>query len=284
MSITIKGKTIRLSGKMVGLLVVVFALGVQIPRIVFAFALSDNLKIEEQGEWQLLMTSAVMGAFVLTLGNAFLSHMLAQRFERRDALWTMTAIAWGMNLIFAVFIIAPSLRVGIDKSALASVLQEPFEVPFPVMRWVYCIVLALAFELLAAGSMAAYALASRETEEDQLPVVSTMEPVKVEPAPSAPQINRPSLTAPDVTSLPGPVEEPDAEEDAIEAVLPDGLDAVDYAILNIYRANPAAKQEEVARQVTLTVRKVTRPTVGTRLRKLQERGLVTVNGVVTVHA
>lgn len=259
---------------MVGLLVVVFALGVQMPRIMFAFAMTDNLigKLGEENEYNLLMTSAVMGAFVLTLGNAYLAHILAQRSAQRDALWIMTALAWGTTLIFSVIIIAPSLRVGLDKSPLASVLQEPWHLDVPVMRWLYCIVLALAFELLAAGSMAAYALASRETVETSKEVRPTPDPIKVEPAPLP--------ASPLPTTLPEPVE----EKEETEVSLHNSLDGVDYVILNIYRANPAATKEEVARRVTLTVRPVTRQTVGNRLKKLQERGLVTVNGVVTVHS
>jgi hypothetical protein len=278
--ITVKGRTVYLSGKMVGLLVVVCALGVQIPRIVFAFALSDNLEIKQQEEWQLLMTSAVMGAFVLTLGNAYLSHMLAQRFSRRNALWTMTAFAWGANLVFAVFIIAPSLRVGIDKSALASVLAEPFNTPFPLMRWLYCIVLALAFELLAAGSMAAYALASQEEPSPSLqasPVLPSETP-KVEP--TQPVLDPPSLTALDVPSLPAP--DPAEVDEDTEASTSIALDSVDRVILNLYRSNPAMTKEEVARQVTLTVRPITRQTVGNRLKRLERLGLAHVNGVATV--
>jgi hypothetical protein len=272
---------------MVGLLVVVFALGVQIPRIVFAFALSDNLTLKEGDEWQLLMTSAIMGAFVLTLGNAFLSHMLAQRFERRDALWTMTAIAWGANLIFAVFIIAPSLRVGIDKSALSSVLQEPWAAPVPFVRWLYCIVLALAFELLAAGSMAAYALASRETAERPMFPIPAPEPVKAEPPLPLTPIASPVLHDPNsipVEVLP-PVIRPESvwdDETGYPETLPVDLDDIDRAILDVYRQNPAATKEYVAQQVTRTVRPVTRQTVGNRLKKLQERGWVSVNGVVHV--
>lgn len=280
MRITVKGRTVYLSGKMVGLLVVVCALGVQIPRIVFAFALSDNLEIKQQEEWQLLMTSAVMGAFVLTLGNAYLSHMLAQRFSRRNALWTMTAFAWGANLVFAVFIIAPSLRVGIDKSALASVLAEPFNLPFPLMRWLYCIVLALAFELLAAGSMAAYALASQEEPSPSLQAlpISAPETPKVEP--TQPVLDPASLTALDVPSLPAP--DPAEVDEDTEASTSIALDSVDRVILNLYRSNPAMTKEEVARQVTLTVRPITRQTVGNRLKRLERLGLADVNGVVTV--
>jgi MFS family permease len=276
---------------MVGLLVVVFALGVQMPRIMFAFAMTDNLigKLGEENEYNLLMTSAVMGAFVLTLGNAYLAHILAQRSAQRDALWIMTALAWGTTLIFSVIIIAPSLRVGLDKSPLASVLQEPWHLDVPVMRWLYCIVLALAFELLAAGSMAAYALASRETAEAPRKVQPTPDPIKVEPAPLPVPATPPVLPNPHsipVEVLP-PVIRPGldwGDETGYPETLPPILDDIDQAILNIYRANPAATKEFVAQQVTLTVRPVTRQTVGNRLKKLQERGLVTVNGVVTVHS
>ena len=162
MSVTLRGRTI--TARHVGLLVVIFALGVTIPRLVFAFALSDNLvkRLGEDAEFVLLMTSAVMGAVVLTTGNAFLSHILADNFHRRNALWAITAVAWGVNLVFAVFIIAPTLMVGMQDSPLASILRvQAFGLPGGLMQWAWCVTAALAFELLAAGSMAAYAIAGQ---------------------------------------------------------------------------------------------------------------------------
>lgn len=174
MSVKINGRTI--TARHIGLLVVVFALGVTIPRLVFAFALSDNLvtRLGEDAEFGLLMTSAVMGAVVLTTGNAFLSHILADNFHRRNALWAITAVAWGVNLVFAVFIIAPTLMVGMQDSPLASILRvQAFGLPGGLMQWAWCVTAALAFELLAAGSMAAYAIAGQPQTAQVVQVAPT---------------------------------------------------------------------------------------------------------------
>lgn len=164
MKLTAFNRTINVTARHVGLLVVIFALCVTIPRLVFAFALSDGLALNEQVEFNLLLTSAIAGAIVLTTGNAFLSHILADTFHQRNALWYITASAWGANLLFAVFLIAPTLMVGMQRSALANILRVTVDpIPAGLMQWMWCITAALAFELLAAGSMAGYAIASRVT-------------------------------------------------------------------------------------------------------------------------
>jgi hypothetical protein len=153
MSITIRGRVIET--RHMGLLVVVFALLVTAPRLTLTFIMSDNLKLNPAVEFWTLVLSAVAGSVVLTLGNAYLTHILASHFNRRDALSWLLAGAWVLYLCFTTIIIAPALMVGVRQSALADVL------PHMALQWTWCIIAALCFEFLVAGSMAAYAIASR---------------------------------------------------------------------------------------------------------------------------
>lgn len=153
MSFTIRGRVIET--RHMGLLVVVFALLVTAPRLTLTFIMSDNLKLNQAVEFWTLVLSAVAGSVVLTLGNAYLTHILASHFSRRDALSWLLAGAWVLYLCFTTVIIAPALMVGVRQSALAEVL------PHIALQWTWCIIAALCFEFLVAGSMAAYAIASR---------------------------------------------------------------------------------------------------------------------------
>ena len=157
MSITIRGRVI--AARHIGLLVVVFALLVTAPRLTLTFIMSDNLKLPQAVEFWTLVLSAVAGSVVLTLGNAYLTHVLASHFSRRDALSWLLAAAWVLYLCFTTVIIAPALMVGVRQSALADVL------PHIVLQWTWCVIAALSFEFLVAGSMAAYAIASRSPDD-----------------------------------------------------------------------------------------------------------------------
>ena len=165
MSFTLRGRVIET--RHMGLLVVVFALLVTAPRLTLTFIMSDNLKLNQAVEFWTLALSAVAGSVVLTLGNAYLTHILASHFNRRDALSWLLAGAWVLYLCFTTIIIAPALMVGVRQSALAEVL------PHPALQWTWCIIAALCFEFLVAGSMAAYAIASRTPSASPARVIVT---------------------------------------------------------------------------------------------------------------
>lgn len=236
MSITIKGRTI--DSRHIGLVVVVFALLVTAPRLTLTFIMSDNLKLNQTVEFWTLVISAMAGSVVLTLGNAYLTHVLASHFNRHDPLAWLLAGAWVIYLGFTTVIIAPALMVGVRQSPLAEVL------PYLALQWTWCVIAALCFEFLVAGSMAAYAIASR-----------TPTPISTPPtAPLAP------------LALPG-IEVAPVGVPAIPT-----LDDLDARLLDIYRANPAYPKTQAAQEVGAS-----RQTVSNRLARLQERGLVVVS-------
>ena len=222
---------------------VVFALLVTAPRLTLTFIMSDNLKLNQTVEFWTLVISAMAGSVVLTLGNAYLTHVLASHFNRHDPLAWLLAGAWVIYLGFTTVIIAPALMVGVRQSPLAEVL------PYLALQWTWCVIAALCFEFLVAGSMAAYAIASRT-------------PTPISTPPTAP------LTP---LALPGievaPVSEP----------LAPALDELDTHLLSLYRANPALPKAQAAQAAG-----VSRQTVSNRLDKLQAAGLVSANGVVKV--
>lgn len=281
MSVKINGRTI--TARHVGLLVVIFALGVTIPRLVFAFALSDNLvkRLGEDAEFVLLMTSAVMGAVVLTTGNAFLSHILADNFHRRNALWAITAVAWGVNLVFAVFIIAPTLMVGMQDSPLASILRvQALGLPPGLMQWAWCVTAALAFELLAAGSMAAYAIAGQPQTAQGVQVAPASDVLaeiaarlQVLPDLAARVADLERVQAPQVAPL-----APASSEVAPASIEVAGASDVQLTdeqrkLLAYLERNPLATYTDISKHLGKS-----RPTATNWVQELMDAGIVTRNG------
>ena len=186
MKFTVNDRAFTLTARHVAVAVVFLVFGVGIPRLISTFAMGDGLtdKLGDT-EYTLLITSAVFGALVLTLGNAFLAHVLADRFTERDGLWYALAVAWTLDLLFAVVLIAPALMVGLQRGPLANILLVRVDwLPAGLMQWVWSIVAAVVFELLAAGSMAALAIVSRpavNVSAITLPVVATPNTVDLQP-------------------------------------------------------------------------------------------------------
>lgn len=145
----------RMNAGAIGLVVVVLALLVTAPRLAHAFIMADGLAMDATWEYWLLVVTGVASGLVLTLGNAYLAHVLASHFTRDDALSWVLLSAWCVYLVFAVALIAPALVVGLVRSPLTAVLWWP-------LVWVYAVVAALSVEVLVAGSMAGYAIARKE--------------------------------------------------------------------------------------------------------------------------
>jgi hypothetical protein len=188
---------VKLQERHIGLLVVGLALIVTAPRLAHAFIMGDGLTLDTRVEFWTLVVTGVASGLVLTVGNAFLAHVLARHFDRRSPLAWILALAWVVYLLFAVALIAPALMVGMQRSPLVSVM------PYTLLQWAWCILAALSIEVLVAGSMAAYAIAARVTLDT--PAVVPVHPLiithpNVTPAASPVQ----AVTAPvsDVTPTP----------------------------------------------------------------------------------
>lgn len=167
----------------IGLIVVCCALLVTAPRLAHAFIMGDGLMVNADWYYWTLTLTGIASGVVLTLGNAYLTHVLASHFERRDPLSWLLAGAWVVYLLFAVALIAPALMVGLRLSPLADVLGYSF------FQWAWAILAALSVEVLTAGSMAAYAIASR-AEAQAKPAPLAIAPVlpQNEPAPALPSL------------------------------------------------------------------------------------------------
>lgn len=182
----------------IGLIVVCCALLVTAPRLAHAFIMGDGLTVNADWYYWTLTLTGVSSGVVLTLGNAYLTHVLASHFERRDPLSWLLAGAWVVYLLFAVALIAPALMVGLRSSPLADVLGPS------LLQWAWAILAALSVEVLTAGSMAAYAIASR-AEARAIPAsLAVAAPLPVAPPlpPSEPAPVLPSLgTTPSETKV-----------------------------------------------------------------------------------
>lgn len=148
----------RINAGAIGLVVVVLALLVTAPRLAHAFIMADGLSMDAYWEYWLLVVTGVASGLVLTLGNAYLAHVLASHFKRHDALSWVLLSAWVVYLLFAVALIAPALVVGLARSPISTVLYWP-------LVWAYAVVAALSVEVLVAGSMAGYAIARKAAHD-----------------------------------------------------------------------------------------------------------------------
>lgn len=164
-----------LSAASVGLVVVVFALVVQAPRLAYSFILADGLTIAHDAEyWGLVLTGMAL-SICLTVGNAYLVHVLAKRFRADSWLSWILLGAFCFYMAFAVILVAPAIVVGMQNSPIAAVLGNSAVV------WAWAIIAALSVEILVAGSMAAYALERRS----ETPASPVEQPRTVERSPAS---------------------------------------------------------------------------------------------------
>ncbi len=132
--------------------IAIAALLVSAPRLAVAFVMADGVTLTPAVAAAVFAATGVATGVVLTGGNVYIAHALAQHWRRRSALWTTLLAAWLTFLVFAVWLIAPLLVHGLGHSPLAEVLLTP------ALRWSWATVAALSVELLAAAAMAADAL------------------------------------------------------------------------------------------------------------------------------
>lgn len=134
------------------------ALLVSAPRLALAFLLADGVLLEPAVEASVYAWTGVASGLVLTGGNVYLAHALAQHYKRRGGLWWVLLGAWVLFLAFSIVLIAPALVAGLTHSVLAEVLTAPQQ------RWLWAVVAALSVEVLAAAAMAAHVLSAEPTQ------------------------------------------------------------------------------------------------------------------------
>lgn len=134
------------------------ALLVSAPRLALAFLLADGVALAPAVEASVYAWTGVASGLVLTGGNVYLAHALAQHYKRRGPLWVVLLGSWVLFLGFTVVLIAPALVAGLAHSVLAEVLTTPQQ------RWLWAIVAALSVEVLAAAAMAAHVLSAEPTQ------------------------------------------------------------------------------------------------------------------------
>jgi hypothetical protein len=260
----------KLQERHIGLLVVGLALIVTAPRLAHAFIMGDGLALDTRVEFWTLVVTGVASGLVLTVGNAFLAHVLARHFDRRSPLAWLLALAWVVYLLFAVALIAPALMVGMQRSPLVTVM------PYTLLQWAWCVLAALSIEVLVAGSMAAYAIAARVTHEPPLTGVrgASVPPAAVIPAPIvsiAPPVTLPTpepiYAAPIDTQ---PAEVVTEQETTIE------LDDTSNRLLSAIRAN----RDGISKREASRLADVNPETGRRKIDSLASAGLVSVNGKV----
>lgn len=135
-----------------GLFLAVAAIAVNAPRLILVFLEAEGVPIASNLRVGLLALTGIATGIVLTGGGAFLAHAVARgRHFRRTLIAT-----WLLVLVGTGVLITPMLAAGLSEAPLTAVLASPSS------RWTWSAVAVLAVELVAAGSMVAYAAHRRE--------------------------------------------------------------------------------------------------------------------------
>ncbi len=134
------------------------ALLVSAPRLAVTFVMADGVTLAPTVAVAVFAGTGIASGLVLTGGNVYIAHALAEHWRRRGGLWTVLLVAWLLFLVFAVWLIAPLLVYGLGHSALAEVLGSAGQ------RWAWAVTAALSVELLAAAAMAASVLSGEPTQ------------------------------------------------------------------------------------------------------------------------
>jgi len=130
------------------------ALAVNGPRYVLVYLGVDSLELPSAIEMWMLIVTGIATAIVLTGGNIVIASMISKTHG-----WTRLglALAWVLQLVFAVILIAPMLVQGLRATPLNQVIAGSWQL-------VWAITAVGAVELVAAATMAGYvATGSRAT-------------------------------------------------------------------------------------------------------------------------
>jgi hypothetical protein len=138
-----------------GLFLAVAAIAVNAPRLILVFLEAEGVPVSSELRVALLALTGIATGIVLTGGGAFLAHAVAwgRHFRR------LLVVAWLIVLMATGILITPMLAAGLAQAPLTTVLASSSS------RWVWSAVAVLAVELVAAGSMVAYAAHRREDRE-----------------------------------------------------------------------------------------------------------------------
>jgi MFS family permease len=138
-----------------GLFLAVAAIAVNAPRLILVFLEAEGVPVSAELRVGLLALTGIATGVVLTGGGAFLAHAVAwgRHFRR------ILVVAWLIVLVATGILITPMLAAGLAHAPLTAVLASSSS------RWIWSAVAVLAVELVAAGSMVAYAAHRREDQD-----------------------------------------------------------------------------------------------------------------------
>jgi hypothetical protein len=138
-----------------GLFLAVAAIAVNAPRLILVFLEAEGVPVSAELRVALLALTGIATGIVLTGGGAFLAHAVAwgRHFRR------ILVVAWLIVLMATGVLITPMLAAGLAQAPLTTVLASSSS------RWIWSAVAVLAVELVAAGSMVAYAAHRREDQD-----------------------------------------------------------------------------------------------------------------------
>jgi hypothetical protein len=171
-----------------GLAIALAAILVQAPRLVLALLAADRLLVAPAAERALLVLAGIGTALVLTGGNLFLAHTVAQVQPWRRTL----AAAWILVLAASGGLALPLIVAGLSARSLPQVLADQ------QLAWSWALLAAVAHELTAAGCVlasAAWAVNATETRGPSLSSKPSGDALPAAPLPGGPTVPAPAAAA-----------------------------------------------------------------------------------------
>ena len=136
-----------MTSRRAGLAIALAAILVQAPRLVLALLAADRLPVAPGTERGLLVLAGIGTALVLTGGNLYLAHTVAQVEPWRRTL----AATWLAVLAASGGLVLPLIVAGLSARSLPEILGAGG------LAWPWAMLAALAHELTAAGCVLASA-------------------------------------------------------------------------------------------------------------------------------
>jgi len=136
-----------MTSRSAGLRIALAAILVQAPRLVLVVLGADRMPVPANAERALLVVAGVGTALVLTGGNLYLAHTVAQVRPWRRTL----AVAWVLVLAASGGLVLPLIVAGIGARSVPQVLGAGR------LEWSWALLAAIAHELTAAGCVLASA-------------------------------------------------------------------------------------------------------------------------------
>jgi hypothetical protein len=136
-----------MTARRAGLVIALAAILVQAPRLVLVLLAADRLPVAPGAERALLVLAGIGTAFVLTGGNLYLAHTVAQVEPWRRTL----AAAWLTVLAASGGLALPLIVAGLTARTVPDILGAGR------LEWAWALLAAIAHELTAAGCILASA-------------------------------------------------------------------------------------------------------------------------------